>query len=234
VTRWIRVQLQPQEVTADGVYVAGILADVTEQRRIEADLRAALAGLARANAQLDAARIYAMRLAATDPLTGAANRRHADEVLRQLLDGGRHNVAVLIADVDNFKQVNDQLGHRAGDEVLVEVVARLQRTVRAEDTVARWGGEEFLVISTALTFDDVRDVGERMRAAISARPVATSAGDVPVTLSVGAATNCCTTPYTVDALLDAADEALLSAKRSGKNRLTLARRGSDARLRLIA
>jgi diguanylate cyclase (GGDEF)-like protein len=235
VTRWIRVQLQPQEETADGVYVAGILADVTEQRRVEAELRAALAGLARANAELDAARLQAMRLAGTDPLTGAANRRHADGVLRQLLAGGRHNVGVLITDVDDFKRVNDEHGHRAGDEVLVEVVARLEHAVRAEDTVARWGGEEFLVISsTALTFDDLRALGERMRTAVSARPVATSAGDVAVTLSVGAVTNCCTTPYTVDALLDAADEALLTAKRSGKNRVELARNGRAARLRLIS
>lgn len=221
VTRWMRAQLQPQQLTDEGVHIAGILADITQQRRTEDDLRAALADLSQANAQLDAARVHALQLASVDPLTGAANRRHADDVLRRLLAGGRRRVGVLLMDVDEFKQVNDAHGHRVGDEVLVEVVSRLHQTVRPEDTVARWGGEEFLVLCPAAdTEESVRDIGERIRAVVGARPMATTAGPVALTVSIGAITSPCTAD-TVDVLLDAADEALRAAKRGGKNRLAI-------------
>ena len=162
-----------------------------------------------------------MQLASIDPLTGAANRRQAGDVLSRLLAGGRRRVGVLIIDVDDFKQVNDKHGHRVGDEVLVEIVSRLHHTVRPEDTVARWGGEEFLLLCPdADTPDSVRDIADRIGTAISGRPVATTAGQLAVTVSVGAITSPCTAD-TIDVLLDAADDALLAAKRGGKNRLAL-------------
>jgi diguanylate cyclase (GGDEF)-like protein len=221
VTRWMRAQLQPQQITDEGVHIAGILVDITLQRRAEDDLRAALADLSQANAQLDAARVHALQLASTDPLTGAANRRHAGDVLGRLLAGGGRRVGALLMDIDDFKHVNDAHGHRVGDEVLVEVVSRLHHTVRPEDTVARWGGEEFLVLCPAAqTEESVREIAERIRAAVAARPIATTAGPVALTVSVGAITSPCTAD-TVDVLLEAADDALLAAKRAGKNRLAV-------------
>ena len=129
--------------------------------------------------------------------------------------GGRRRVGVLVIDVDNFKLVNDAHGHRVGDEVLVEVVSRLHHTVRPEDTVARWGGEEFLILCPAAdTVESVRDIADRVGAAVSGRPIATTAGSLAITVSVGAITSPCTAD-TVDVLLDAADDALRAAKRSG-------------------
>ena len=167
VTRWIRARVNPEALADGSVRFAGILSDITHQRQADDDLRAALADLAEANAKLDAAHTRALELAKTDPLTGAANRRHVDDVLSVVLATEGQAVGVLLLDIDDFKVVNDRHGHRVGDEVLVEIVARLERAVRPEDVVARWGGEEFLLVCRSHEQESIRAVAERIRTAVS-------------------------------------------------------------------
>jgi diguanylate cyclase (GGDEF)-like protein len=221
-TRWIRARVNPEQLGDGSVRFAGILSDITKQRAAEDDLRAALADLAEANAKLDAARRRAIELAMTDALTGAANRRHVDGALNALLTTSGPAIGVLLLDIDDFKDINDRHGHRIGDEVLIECVARLQRAVRPEDVVARWGGEEFLLLCRAEKHESVRAIAERIRTSIAGTAFATTVGGVSVTASIGAVSSR-GLAQSADPLIDAADASLLAAKRAGKNCTVVAR-----------
>ena len=182
-----------------------------------------------ASASLDAAHTRALELAKTDPLTGAANRRHVDDVLSVVLATEGEAVGVLLLDIDDFKVVNDRHGHRVGDEVLVEIVARLERAARPEDVVARWGGEEFLLVCRSHDEESTRAVAERIHAAVSERPFRTTVGELPITISIGAVASH-GLAQSPDPLIDAADAALLEAKRTGKNRTVIGSRPRDTPL----
>jgi diguanylate cyclase (GGDEF)-like protein len=221
-TRWVRARVRPEQLGDGSVRFAGILSDITQQREAEDGLRLALADLAEANARLDAARGRAIQLAMTDALTGAANRRHVDRVLTDLLRTSGPAIGVLLLDIDDFKDINDRHGHRVGDEVLIEVVGRLRRAVRPDDIVARWGGEEFLLLCRTERHESVHAIAELIRTSVGERPIATTAGELAATVSVGAVTSGGTV-QAADPLIDAADAALLSAKRAGKNRTVVAR-----------
>ena len=222
VTRWVRARVHPEQLADGSVRFAGILSDITEQRAADDRLRAALAELAEANEQLDAPHTHALELSRTDALTGAANRRHVDDALREMLATPGLVVGLMLLDIDDFKDINDAHGHRVGDEVLTELVARLRRTVRPEDVVARWGGEEFLVLCQAEKNESMRALAERVRLSVANQPFRTTVGELAITVSVGAVTGRAFAEA-ADLLVDAADAALLTAKRDGKNRTVVAR-----------
>ena len=185
--------------------------------------------LARVGAALEVARLHAElaqrtaeldRVSRTDHLTGLHNRRHLDEALASVTASARRHAfpySVLLLDVDHFKRVNDRGGHEAGDVVLQVVAQRLQRGVRAEDLVGRWGGEEFIVLAPHTDVAGARVLAERLRASVAAAPVDTPAGEFAVTVSVGGATTAAPGP-TADPLLRAADACLYVAKTSGRDR----------------
>jgi diguanylate cyclase (GGDEF)-like protein len=154
------------------------------------------------------------RRAVTDPLTGLSNRRALDERLELLVaEGGRgRQFALVIADVDHFKRVNDTHGHTLGDQVLAHVALVLQSSIRCTDLVARFGGEEFCVLFTDVDATLAQRLAENLR-----RAVAEQACSVPVTISLGVCANRPKERTTAKALLEAADRALYSAKRQGRN-----------------
>ncbi len=164
------------------------------------------------NAELD-------RVSRIDMLTGLYNRRHLDEHLRSAISAARRHhrtVAVLLADIDHFKLVNDDHGHVAGNSVLKEVAARLLRTVRTEDALGRWGGEEFIAVLSDTSADAVAVIAERMRQVIESSPFELE-GDlaVPVTVSIGHTSGC----DDAETLVHRADDALYQAKAAGRNRV---------------
>jgi diguanylate cyclase (GGDEF)-like protein len=182
---------------------------------------ASLAG--QAVVALENARLHRMveRQALVDGLTGLANRRQADEALASELArterlGGP--VGLILADVDDFKAVNDRFGHPTGDLVLRDLAETLRENVREIDTAARWGGEEFAVILPGTDLEGAAQVAERIRVALAEREI-TSVDGAPlhVTASFGVAASGATT--TVQQLVEAADEALYRAKRAGKDRV---------------
>ncbi len=162
------------------------------------------------------------QLAITDVLTGLRTRRYFENTLAAELTHARRThapLAVLIADVDHFKSINDAYGHPGGDRVLVEIATRLRNGVRHEDVISRYGGEEFAVLLRGATADDPLRIAERLRHKVSSSPVAVGDGmAVEVTISVGTATfpRHGTTP---DELVLAADRALYAAKCKGRNRI---------------
>jgi diguanylate cyclase (GGDEF)-like protein len=175
---------------------------------------------------LDNARLHRIveRQALIDGLTGLANRRQAEETLAAELArlerfGG--TLAVVVTDLDWFKDVNDRHGHPAGDAVLREFATLLEESLRDVDVAARWGGEEFILILPGTDLAGGARVAERIRAALIGRIVLSPLGTpIPITASFGVAS---TPPATTAAeLFAAADAALYEAKRNGKNRVETA------------
>ena len=168
------------------------------------------------NAELD-------RISRTDPLTGLWNRRHLQGQLPAVQSlAQRHGtqVSALMVDIDHFKRINDEEGHRVGDLVLQEVAARLRSGVRTEDLLARWGGEEFLVLLPLTGPDGAATVSERVRAAVGEEPVHVGGRDIAVTVSVGSAS--LQAGEDMESLVGRADAAMYEAKRTGRNRVMVA------------
>ncbi len=175
--------------------------------------------LHRGNRQAFEANLRLAETAMTDALTGLPNRRAMDAQLRAVhARARRHGGAwtVLMADLDHFKRVNDTWGHAVGDEVLAQLAQRLREAVRAEDFVARWGGEEFLVLLQDADATTARRVAEKIRIGVGGQPFATRAGELPVTLSLGVAES--RGEARVEDVVHRADQALYAAKHAGRNR----------------
>lgn len=158
-----------------------------------------------------------------DPLTRLHNRRYLDERLSgEFAYAARHGtrLAVLLLDVDHFKQLNDTKGHPAGDAVLRHLAAGLQSMVRAEDLVARYGGEEFLIVARGIDADGAKLFAERIRRAIASLSIPWEEGSIQITASIGVAWMGSDRAFdTPTALVAAADGALYKAKRAGRNRI---------------
>ena len=135
--------------------------------------------------------------------------------------------AVMVADLDRFKVVNDRWGHLAGDAVLVEVAKRLRNTLRAGDLLARIGGEEFLIALPDITLAEARNIAERLCAAVQDQPIACGTVDLQITASIGLAISEGGAPPdqidSVTAMVDRADRALMRSKSAGRNQVTISR-----------
>jgi len=165
----------------------------------------------------------ALRVQAThDSLTGIANRGAIlDSLQRELSRASRERrpVAVLMADVDRFKQINDTSGHQTGDEILREMAHRMKSVMRNYDVVGRYGGEEFLVVLPSCGADGARAQAERIRDAIGSEPFRAGNRAFGITCSLGIAWRDLTSPEDADALIREADLALYNAKARGRNRV---------------
>ena len=175
-----------------------------------------------------------LSLALTDELTGLYNRRfvlaHLGELVERTYEGSSRT-AVLLFDIDHFKHVNDTWGHAAGDDVLREIALRTMDSLRSSDLVARFGGEEFLVVMPETNLAVATAVAERLRQRVAKepfRPRSTDGQPVPLTISVGV-TSTEESRDDVDSLLKRADDALYAAKKGGRNRV-IAGAPDEARL----
>ena len=160
--------------------------------------------------------------ARVDSLTGLANRRALEEILAAEISRAQrfaHQLAIVLLDLDRFKEINDSFGHAAGDVMLRAVSRLLTSLARQGDTVARWGGEEFVVVLPETELGGARRFAERLRRTIEAHAV----GEMQTSASCGVATML--PEDTVEDLLGAADQALYQAKTNGRNRTESAVRG---------
>jgi diguanylate cyclase (GGDEF)-like protein len=158
------------------------------------------------------------RLAGTDSLTGVMNRRRFfEEALRHVGSPPSEPTALMMLDVDHFKQVNDGHGHGGGDAVLQEVTRRMSSVLRGRDLIARLGGEEFAVLLPKTRHDEAIAIAERLRQAVCGEPCRLPGTELTVSVSVGVTTR--QGADTLDILLSRADKALYEAKRLGRNRV---------------
>jgi len=209
----VPVLVRASRLVADGRWVTCLtFTDLTRERAAEANL---------------------VHLAQHDALTGLPNRTLLTDRIQHALKRRmteRGILALFFCDIDGFKSVNDAYGHRAGDELLCAVADRLRSAVRPQDTVARIGGDEFVVLCESL--DDLKDsalVAARLRSAVSA-PMAADPFGIEVTVSIGVAMASQTEKANPDTLLRDADEAMYKAKRQGPNMIEM----FDDRLRRVA
>jgi two-component system, cell cycle response regulator len=156
-----------------------------------------------------------------DSLTEISNRGMVLDTLRrehsrQARGGG--SFGIILLDIDHFKNVNDTYGHQCGDAVLQEVARIMTASVRAYDTVGRYGGEEFLIVVPSTDAASLFGLSERIRHTIKSKPIVTGSGEISVTVSLGLAVSSVIAPLDPEAMLGTADEALYRAKEGGRNR----------------
>ena len=193
---WASLSGQRLRFAGDDALLAAIV-DVTAQKQTRDDL---------------------LQQATHDPLTGIFNRRHVEDVLRQEVDRAERHarpLAVAMLDADHFKNINDTYGHPTGDEVLREISERCRQTLRANDILGRYGGEEFVVVFPETKLDEAGAVAERLRVAVAANPIRVGGNALDVTVSIGLAAY--TPGQDMDKLFQRADAALYTAKQDGRN-----------------
>ncbi len=165
-------------------------------------------------------RLQLVQLATKDPLTGAGNRRHLENKLKEVINAHRRSgttASMLILDLDHFKKVNDVHGHRVGDQILVRITEIVNLRIRVTDSLYRIGGEEFVVVLEGQDLERAGHLAEQLRTLVLANELVP---DQPVTISLGVAE--LRTDESEDDWMHRADEALYRAKRAGRNATMLA------------
>lgn len=196
----------------------GNVADITERKEAETLRENLISDLTDAKETL-------RFQAAHDALTGLLNRAASLERLAEELNRAQREgttLAVIMADLDRFKRINDTYGHLGGDAVLKEVARRISGSVRPYDVVGRYGGEEIIIVLPACDRTGAVSFAERIRRAIDAGPVETNEGRIHVTTSLGVAIAGCSHTVDVDSVIREADRALYRAKLEGRNRVVTA------------
>lgn len=176
--------------------------------------------LAQRNGELGEAVDTITRLAREDSLTGLLNRRGFDELAQRELQRSLRTgepLSLVMADIDEFKQINDRHGHAIGDEILSHIGRRMKRALRDLDVLCRWGGEEFVFLLPRAASAGARQVVERVREQINANPIDTSAGSFPVRLTFGIAA----VESDLDKAIDRADRAMYRGKNAGRDRIVV-------------
>jgi diguanylate cyclase (GGDEF)-like protein len=164
--------------------------------------------------------------ATIDPVTGMWNRSMILEFLRKELSRAHRrsdSVGLAVLDLDHFKAINDEYGHQVGDAVMRETGERLRDAVRSYDAIGRYGGDEFLSVHPGCSWEDTARLGERLRAALAASPMIVGTDILQVTASVGVASSDMLVAPEPARLVFLADAALYTAKRSGRDRVEIAR-----------
>ena len=164
----------------------------------------------------------AQELARRDVLTNTWNRRHAEETAQREVTRARRGgqpLSLILLDIDHFKSINDCYGHLVGDEALKAVAAECQQTVRAEDVVARWGGEEFLILLPDTGLQGASELAERLRHALSLLIIDVADQQPPPRITASLGVVCLSPDESFEELVARADKALYLAKDAGRNRV---------------
>lgn len=189
-----------REASGEPKYFIAVVEDITEQKRLESELK---------------------KLARRDSLTGAFNRQHFLRTAELEFERARRYnrpLAVLMLDLDHFKQINDTYGHHAGDATLKAVVNKCMANLRRTDLFGRLGGEEFGAVLTETDSERALRVAERIRSELAQMPVPSEGGTIRCTVSIGL-TSCLDDDKSIDDAMRRADMALYQAKEAGRNRV---------------
>jgi diguanylate cyclase (GGDEF)-like protein len=164
------------------------------------------------------------RLTITDSLTGLYNQSYFLELAAQELKRAKryeHPFSLLMMDIDHFREINENYGYLVGDEVLQAVSQTCHESLRQVDILARFGGEEFVLLLPETGLTEALGVAGRLLYTLRATPAQTTAGNIPVTISIGVSGLGGANGLTLDKLLDQADKALYQSKKNGRNRVTV-------------
>jgi diguanylate cyclase (GGDEF)-like protein/PAS domain S-box-containing protein len=227
-TVWTDVQVIPHiGESGEVIEILGVSRDISERKRHEAEIAEARREIEAANEALARANERLRRQALTDDLTGLYNRRHAKDLLDGAADGkgaAGSQSSLLMIDIDDFKQINDNLGHLAGDRVLIELSQRIAGRIRGTDVLIRWGGDEFVVLMPLCDLDGASKVAEEIRHAVASEPFPAAVTAATVSIGVSQAAE----GEDFERWVGRADTALLRAKNMGRDRVEVERAGSSA------
>ncbi|MBK8783841.1 MAG: diguanylate cyclase [Anaerolineales bacterium] len=207
----------------DGIplYYEGSLIDITYRKKAEDNLRQANKALETAHSELQKMFEHEQGLARTDSLTGQTNRRYFFELaLREFNASLRYQrpLTIILFDIDGFKQVNDTFGHSIGDNVLMQVARSTAEQVRDVDVLARYGGDEFIILLPQTNAKQAFLIAERIRESVAATHLETENSGLAVTLSIGIADiRYNPKDEMIEDVIRRADQALYQAKRNGRN-----------------
>lgn len=158
-------------------------------------------------------------IARQDHLTGLPNRLSLNQYLTKSIDKDYKGLGVMMIDIDHFKQINDTHGHLVGDEVLIKIAELLKKSIRGEDLVVRYGGEEFLVIMEMERARFFREKSQKVLELIQSTPIHAGNLNLNVTVSIGAFYNCCSEVLSLEDCIRNADNLLYDAKQAGRNQV---------------
>lgn len=209
--RWVRHTLLLRRGSGGGDEICGVLADITAVRQLEDERQRLLEELSRQSL--------------VDTLTGLLNRRGFDREIRRiwnLAEREHRPCGLLVLDLDHFKTMNDVYGHLVGDQILREASALLQAGLRGADLICRYGGDEIVILLPMTSVSETRAIAERLLGAFRAFIFCAETHHLKLTISIGAAAGSSEQWHTPARLLAAADRALYSAKRQGRDRLCFA------------
>ena len=212
ITRKSRLTLE-----SGTVYLVGVMHDITNISGVNRALESSKTLLEQQSEAL-------VRLVNSDPLTGCLNRRALFDRAPAAFARHRSGGALLMLDIDHFKNINDTHGHAIGDAALVHFSELVKEAMRANDELARLGGEEFAVLLPGAGVVEAREIAERIRARVEARPLRVDGVVISMTVSVGLALELDRRPLDLDDALRRADDSLYAAKRAGRNRVCVADR----------
>ncbi|MBD2464194.1 CHASE2 domain-containing protein [Oscillatoria sp. FACHB-1407] len=219
VTYAIATKRSLHQDAAGNVFLVGVIRDITQRKKMEEDLKRTAAELVRSNAELRQAEDRLRRMAYHDALTGLPNRELLSDRLNQSLEWAQEHdqlVALLFLDLDGFKQINDTYGHDMGNLLLKAVAQRLTRCLRSSDTVARYGGDEFVVLLPAIpSVQDIARVADKILQTLTQQFVL-DGKVILVSTSIGISIYPRDT-HNQDELIKKADIAMYEAKGLGKN-----------------
>ena len=196
----VEVSLTYRDSSGGRLFV--FMRDITERKRFQEELR---------------------HIASTDDLTGVISRRHFMELAQNELRRSirlRYDLAIALIDVDHFKQINDSIGHAAGDQVLQTLADVFQQNIREIDVFARMGGDEFVLLLPGASSEQAYEVVERSRQALAEQRINFSGQMISVTISSGIA-SVSSDGDTFDAIMSRADQAMYKSKQTGRNRVTV-------------
>lgn len=196
VTKSAKTKNMLLSATLDGDTLLGMMLEITERKQLELELE---------------------RLATTDRLTQTYNRLKFEEIIRKEIEMARrygHLLSIIILDIDHFKQVNDTYGHIAGDNVLKAIAAIAKQNIRETDSLVRWGGEEFIIVTPGTSLEGARDLAERIR-----KSTEDFHFDQVKTVRISLGVTQFRENDTENTLLRRADDAMYAAKRMGRNRV---------------
>jgi len=210
---WTEVSVKPvYNGTSFSGYI-GSTRDISVKKKYENELRKSLEELKSMNSKLD-------ELATIDMLTGAFNRRKFESFAQLAMEKAARegtSFAILMFDIDHFKQINDILGHKAGDQILREITDLVRQALRASDLLFRWGGDEFVILLPEMIWQKALKTAERVRKTVELHPFGLHGQQVNISIGVG--------EYRLgeelDQLVSRVDDALLNAKTNGKNKVVV-------------
>jgi two-component system, cell cycle response regulator len=199
-----------------------------ENDMLRSNLEAALSEVQQTNSQLESSLKRVEEMAATDPLTGLYNRRHFSKVLEQMYDEAArygNDLAIMMVDLDGYKQLNDSLGHQVGDQILVLVGRILRESMRKADVAARYGGDEFVLLLPQCDSVEAQNLAVRIRDVYRQETKQMLKREKGMSMSIGIASISANHAVSGDELVSRADAALYVSKENGRDRVTMSTAG---------